>query len=75
MLSRLGSALILIGVILMVVYLVTATVGQSDFRLLLSGFGAAALGLFFHRRGSTPVEGARFQGLRRLLGEDEEPDA
>jgi len=75
MLSRLGSALILIGVILMVVYLVTGTVGQSDFRLLLSGAGSAALGLFFHRRGTPPAETNRFQGLRRLLGDDEEPDA
>jgi hypothetical protein len=75
MLSRLGSALILIGVILMVVYLVTGTVGQSDFRMLLAGAGAAVLGLYFHRRGGAPTEGARFQGLRRLLGDDQEPDA
>lgn len=74
MLSRLGSALILIGVILMVIYLVTGTVQQSDIRLLLSGGGAAALGLFFHRRGAPPVQGNRFEGLRRLLGGDEESD-
>jgi membrane-bound ClpP family serine protease len=75
MLARLGSALILIGVVLMVIYLVTGTVGQGDLRLLLAGAACSVVGLFFRRRRPSPGTSARFRGLRRLLGGDEESDA
>lgn len=72
MLSRLGSALILIGIVVMVVFLVTSTIGQSDLTTLLAGAAVSALGLLLRRRQPPPEDPGRFRTLRRLLGEGEE---
>lgn len=69
MLFRLGSALILIGLITLVVFALTLSAGQADVRTLLAGSGLAALGLLIHRRArqDRPLVG-RFRTLRRMLG-------
>lgn len=72
MLSRLGSALVLIGLILMVVFLVTFSAGRGDFVVLLAGAGVSALGLLLRRRQPEAVESGRFRTLRRLMGEEAE---
>lgn len=71
MLFRLGSALILIGLIILVVFAFTLGVGQADLRALLAGAAIAALGLLIHRRvrQARPKSVGRFRMLRRILGE------
>ncbi|MDX1601204.1 MAG: hypothetical protein R3191_06805 [Anaerolineales bacterium] len=71
MLARLGSALILIGIVLMVIFLVTTTVGQESFLTLLAGAAVSGLGLLLRRRQPAPEDPGRFQTLRRLLGSEE----
>jgi hypothetical protein len=59
---RLGSALILIGVLALIVFLLGMSVRQADVRLLV------------HRRASrTQASPARFRLLRRALGRGEPP--
>jgi hypothetical protein len=76
MLARLGSALILIGLVAMVVYLVSSTIGQGDPTVLLAGAATALAGLILHRRGlaQTPPASGRFSTLRRMMGQDSEQD-
>jgi len=78
MLARLGNALVLIGLILLVVFLLTFNAGIADLRTLLAGAGLAVAGLILRRRGRPAVEeSARFVTMRRVLrrrppeGEDE----
>lgn len=71
MLARLGSALILIGIVLMVIFLVTSTVGQENLLTLLTGAAVSGLGLLLRRRQPPPQDPGRFQTLRRLLGSEE----
>lgn len=71
MLARLGSALILIGIVLMVIFLVTSTVGQENLLTLLAGAAVSGLGLLLRRRQPPPQDPGRFRTLRRLLGSDE----
>lgn len=71
MLARLGSALILIGLVLMVVFLMTATIDQENPLTLLAGAAVSGLGLLLRRRQPPPPDPGRFQTLRRLLGSDE----
>ncbi len=76
MLARLGSALILIGLVTMVVYLVSSTIGQGDAWWLLAGTLIALAGLILHRRGlavSSTASG-RFRTLRRMMGQGEADD-
>jgi len=68
MTSRVGSALILIGLIALMVFLVTLTIGLADWRLLLAGAALAALGLLLRRRAARTEPSARFRTLRRMLG-------
>ena len=66
--SRAGSALTLIGLIALMVFLVTLTIGQADWRLLLAGAALAALGLLLRRRAARTEASRRFRTLRRMLG-------
>jgi hypothetical protein len=71
---RLGSALILIGVLALIVFLLGMSVRQADVRLLVGGAALSALGLLVHRRASrTQASPARFRLLRRALGRGEPP--
>jgi hypothetical protein len=76
MLRRLGSALILIGLVVMVVYLVSATIGQGETLTLLAGAVCSLVGLWFRRRGAAPSTAgpARFRTLRRLMTPPDEAD-
>jgi hypothetical protein len=72
--SRLGTALILLGLICLVIFLVTFSIQQSDVMILLLGASLSTLGLLVRRR-SPKVRSTRFQTLRKLMGEEEEdPD-
>ena len=74
MLSRLGTALILVGIISLVVFLLTYQVQEADLNVLLFGVGASLFGLLFRRRGArqSARQSTRFQMLRRFKdgGED-----
>ena len=69
MLRRLGSALVLIGLVVMVVYLVTSTIGQGNALALLAGAVSSLLGLWLRRRAGPEEddEPTRFRTLRRLM--------
>jgi len=68
-LSRLGSALVLLGLIALVVFAITLP-GGPDVRTLLLGAGLAALGLLLRRRSHTApaTEEGRFATLRKVIG-------
>lgn len=74
---RLASALILIGLIALVVFLLTVQVGQGDPMVLLMGASLTALGLLLRRRAlrraRRPSQG-RFSLLRRMRGDGDEID-
>ncbi len=71
---RLGSALILIGLIVLIVFLLGWTVQQVDVRALLGGAALCALGLLLRRRAARDAASpARFRLLRRALGRGEPP--
>lgn len=69
MLSRLGSALVLLGLIALVVFAITLP-GGPDVRTLLLGAGLAALGLLLRRRSpaAPSTEEGRFATLRKVIG-------
>lgn len=69
MLFRLGSAFVLIGLLLLIVYLVTFNTQPMDPRILAAGSGLCIIGLVLHRRAaakSRPTHG-RFHTVRKLL--------
>jgi hypothetical protein len=68
MISRLGTALILVGIISLVVFLLTYQVQEADLNVLLFGVGASLFGLLFRRRGArqSARQSTRFQMLRRF---------
>lgn len=69
MVGRLGSALVLLGLIALTVFAVTLPAGQADPRTLLLGAGLAALGLLLRRRPPSPEDQpGRFSTLRKILG-------
>ena len=70
MLYRLGSALILIGLVLLVVFLVTYQEDSMQTSTLLSGLGLCIAGLIFRRRGQRRRQSppTRFRTVRRFLG-------
>jgi hypothetical protein len=74
MISRLGTALILVGIIAVVVFILTYQVQEADLNVLLFGVGASLFGLLFRRRGArqSARQSTRFQMLRRFKdgGED-----
>jgi Flp pilus assembly protein TadB len=78
MASRVGSALILIALFALAIFLLTLQIGQADLRALLLGAALAALGLLLRRRGRRPRRSTRFESLRRLRGpvdaDDQEDD-
>lgn len=68
MLLRLGNALVLIGLIVLVVFLITFSSGIADLRTLLAGVGLAIAGLVLRRRGRPSFEeSSRFVTVRRVL--------
>ena len=73
MLYRLGSALILIGLILLIVFLVTYQEGSMQTSALLSGLGLCIVGLIFRRRGQRRRQSppTRFRTVRRFLGKNQ----
>jgi len=71
---RLGSALILIGLIVLIIFLLGWSVQQVDVRALLGGAALCALGLLLRRRSArNAVSPARFRLLRRALGRGQPP--
>jgi hypothetical protein len=75
MASRFGSALILIALFVLVIFLLTLQIGQADLVVLLLGAALAALGLLLRRRGRRGrSRGGRFQSLRRMRGQPEEDE-
>jgi hypothetical protein len=71
---RLGSALILIGLLMLVVFLLGLSAQQADVRLLVGGAALCALGLLLHRRVARDAgSSARFRMLRRALGRGDPP--
>jgi hypothetical protein len=76
MLLRLGNALVLIGLIVLVVFLITFNAGVADLRTLLAGAGLAIAGLALRRRGQPRYEeSSRFVTMRRVMRRrpEEEP--
>lgn len=68
--QRIAAALILIGIILLVVFVMTMQVEQGDFRVLLVGASLSGLGLLLRRRAirRNKSTSQRFSSLRRLRG-------
>jgi hypothetical protein len=68
MLMRLGNALVLIGLITLVVFLITFNAGVADLRTLLAGAGLSIAGLVLRRRGQPKFEASsRFVTMRRVM--------
>ncbi len=76
MLARLGTAFVLLGVIVLTVFLFSFTIEQASLLTLILGASLAALGLIMRRRYAPriPPGEPRFQLLRRLLGRDRDRD-
>jgi len=75
MLVRLGTALTLIGLIVLVVFLITFSADRADMRTLLAGAGLAVAGLALRRRGQPALEeSARFVTIRKVLRRRPAPD-
>jgi len=80
MLLRLGTALVLMGTITLIVFVLTYSAGTADLRTLLIGAALTVVGLVFRRRGA-PIQQAeptRFRTVRKLMRRapppEEEPD-
>lgn len=76
MASRFGSALIIIGLISLVVFILTLQIHQPNTLALLLGASLAALGLVIRRSSARNAQRrtARFQTIRRLRGDAREPE-
>jgi hypothetical protein len=74
MLSRIGCLLVVIGGIILYIFFMTDTIGQSEGNSFLVGAGLVLIGLFFWRRGrpSNPQPSARFKTLRQFRTKDPE---
>jgi len=74
MASRFGSALILIGLISLVVFILTLQIHQPNTLALLLGASLAGLGLIIRRSVARNAQRrtARFHTLRRLRGDTHE---
>ncbi len=71
---RFGNALILIGIIFLLVFLVTTQIGQGELAVLILGAALSALGLLLRiraRRREDRQSRERFRVLRRLEGVSE----
>ncbi len=75
--SRFGLALIMLGLLALLVFVVTYLNGEGDARSLLLGASLCALGLILRRRAArrNDVESGRFRMLRRKRTKNEEGDA
>ena len=73
MLARLGCALILIGSLLLLVFLVTCRGQQADPSTFMVGIALFVLGCLLRRRRKHEAEpgSARFHTVRRLLGRND----
>jgi len=71
---RLGSAFVLLGVILLTLFVVTFAAEQADPLTLLAGAGLSILGLVLRRRGTARAGSGRFQTLRKMLGSEKEEE-
>jgi cytochrome c biogenesis protein CcdA len=69
MLHRLGSAFVLIGLIILIVFLVTFNTEQMDPRILLVGSILCIMGLIFRRRAAAKerLPSGRFHTVRKLI--------
>ncbi|MEK6587217.1 MAG: hypothetical protein AABY97_00045 [Chloroflexota bacterium] len=74
---RVGSALILLGIIVLSVFLLGLSIEQGDFGLLLAGAGLCLFGLILRRNNArrSAAGPARFQSLRHFLGEAEDEES
>jgi hypothetical protein len=68
---RLGSAFILLGLILLTIFLVTFSAEQEDPLMLMAGAGLSVIGLALRRHFAARAASARFRTLRRLLGSEQ----
>lgn len=71
---RLGSAFVLLGLIVLTVFLLVFSVGQQDSGLLLAGAALSLFGLALRRRNARLAKSRprRFSALRSLMGQGEE---
>ena len=69
---RLGSALILLGVIILTVFLLSLTVGQGDPWTLLAGASSSALGLVLRRRNARAAREASYPITDKAQEHEEE---
>ncbi len=70
-LYRLGSALLLIGLMLLIIFWVIFRAGTADATSLFAAAGLVVLGLLLQQRGRRKMgreSAARFATMRRLLG-------
>jgi len=68
-----GTALILLGVIVLVVFLLSMTVQQANLLTLFIGAGLSASGLILRRRYAFEVpKSRRFQTIRSFFGKDKD---
>ncbi len=72
--ARAGSALVLLGLIALIVFVIMLTAGTTDLLLLLGASALTALGLLLRRRAARLEDRhgpGRFHTARRLLGRDQ----
>jgi hypothetical protein len=76
MLRRLGSALILIGLVVMVVYWVSSTIGQGSPLMLVGGGVCSLLGMWLRRKAvaQAAADTGRFRTLKRLMTPPDEAE-
>jgi positive regulator of sigma E activity len=71
---RFGNALILIGIILLIIFLLTMQIGQQELTVLVLGAALGALGLLLRMRAARREKRQsreRFRVLQRLEGVSE----
>jgi hypothetical protein len=71
MLSRIGCLLVVIGALVLYIFFMTDTIGQSQGDTFLIGAGLVLVGLLFWRRGRPePAPSNRFRILRNIRSKD-----
>lgn len=68
---RLGSAFILLGIIVLTVFLLSLSVGQGDAWTLVAGASLSALGLILRRRNARAAREASHPGINKALEAEE----
>jgi ABC-type nickel/cobalt efflux system permease component RcnA len=73
---RFGSAFVLIGTIVLVVFLLTFSIHQANPLALLAGAGLCIVGLWIRRRAARSQErrAERFRMLQRFTGQHPDED-